>query len=53
MHNTQVILSRGLAKPEMLAYIHIVVSQWTRVAITPSQVIPRSNLSVTVFLISI
>jgi hypothetical protein len=32
----------------MLAYIHVVVSQLTRFALNPSQVIQRSNLSVTV-----
>jgi hypothetical protein len=48
-----VILSRGLAKPEMLAYIHVVVSLWTRVVFNPSQVIQRLNLSFTIFLISI
>jgi hypothetical protein len=30
---------------EMFAYIHVVVSQRTRVALNPSQVIQRSNLS--------
>jgi hypothetical protein len=45
-------LSRGSAKPEMLAYLHVVVSQRTRVALDPSQVIQRSNLSTTIFLIS-
>jgi hypothetical protein len=45
-------LSYGSAKPEMLAYLHIVVSQWTRVALNLSQVIQRSNLSDKVFLIS-
>jgi hypothetical protein len=42
--NTQVgpvILSHGLAEPKMLAYIHVVVSLWTRVAFNPSQVIQR------------
>jgi hypothetical protein len=32
----------------MIAYIHVVVSQRTRVALNPSQVIQRSNLSATV-----
>jgi hypothetical protein len=36
----------------MLVYIHVVVSQRTRVALNPSQVIQRSNLSVTIFLIT-
>jgi hypothetical protein len=37
-------LSRGSAKPKMLAYIHFVMSQWARVALNPSQVIQRSKL---------
>jgi hypothetical protein len=42
------ILSRCSAE----AYLHLVASQWTRVALNPSQVIERSNLSTTiVFLI--
>jgi hypothetical protein len=36
----------------MLAYIHVVVSQRTRVALNLSHVIQRSNLSATVFLIN-
>jgi hypothetical protein len=48
MHKTKVTLSRGSAKPEVLAYIHVVVSQQTMVTLNPSQVIQRSNLSVTV-----
>jgi hypothetical protein len=50
-HRRHKDLSRGSAKPEMLAYLHVVVSQRTRVALNPSQVIQRSNLSATVFLI--
>jgi hypothetical protein len=48
MHKIQAILSHGLTKPEMLVYIHVVVSQCISVALNPSQVIQRSNLSVTV-----
>jgi hypothetical protein len=48
MHKTKATLSRGSAKPKMLAYIHVVVSQRTMVTLNPSQVIQRSNLSVTV-----
>jgi hypothetical protein len=49
---TYVILSRGPAKPKILAYIYVVVSQRTRVTLNPSKVIQRSNLSVTIFLIT-
>jgi hypothetical protein len=45
-------LSRGSAKPKIFAYIHVVMSQQTRAALNPSQVIQRSNFSVTIFLIS-
>jgi hypothetical protein len=48
MHKIQAILSHGLTKPEMLVYIHVVVSQRISVALNPSQVIQRSNLTVTV-----
>jgi hypothetical protein len=47
-----VILSRGPAKPKILAYIYVMVSQRTRVTLNPSKVIQRSNLSVTIFLIT-
>jgi hypothetical protein len=30
------------------AFLHVVASQWTRVALNPSQVIQRTNLSVVV-----
>ena len=53
MHKRQAILYRGSTKPEMLAYIIIMVSSSDKVAFNPSQVIQRSNLNATVFLISI
>jgi hypothetical protein len=39
MQRDTTILSCASDKPEMLAYIHVVVSIWTRVAFNPSQVI--------------
>jgi hypothetical protein len=49
---TPSILSSGPAKAEMLAYIPVVVCQWTRVALNLSKVIQISNLSARIFLIS-
>jgi hypothetical protein len=41
---TQATLSCGLDKPEILAYIHVVVSLWTMVSFNPSQAITLIEL---------